>query len=85
MKYDTYNYLKNLLEKQKSILEKDFQTACSFISTSSWGNGIDEAHKVFSERLHNIERMKQELHDAAAATYKNHPNPEMRKFWGLTE
>ena len=85
MKYETYSYIKNLLAKEKSILHKDFQTACSFISTSSWKKGVDEVHKVFSQRLYNIEQMEQELYDAAAATYKNHPNPEMRKFWGLKE
>jgi hypothetical protein len=30
-----------------------------------------------------LEKMREELHDAAASSYKDHPNPEMRKWWGL--
>jgi hypothetical protein len=44
---------------------------------------IDVAHKIFRERSRSLDDMKDELHDCAASAYKNHPNPDMRKFWGL--
>lgn len=89
MPYDTYAYLRSLIEDQQKKLEKEFQTACGYIpSESAWGNketGRDKAHKIFSKSSSQLDRMKKELTAAAASTYKDHPNTEMRKFWGLNE
>ena len=87
MKYETYLFLTSLIDKEQRQLERDFQNACSFIPrvarVSRKPSGVDMAHKIFRERSKSLDDMKDELHDSAASAYKNHPNPDMRKFWGL--
>ena len=87
MSYETYAYLRSLVEDQDKKLERDFQTACSYIPLEvPRGNketGRDKAHKIFLEMASQLTQIKGELKAAAASTYKDHPNPEMRKFWGI--
>jgi hypothetical protein len=90
MSYETYAYLKSLIEQQMIKLENDFRTACYFIPPQSLKgirlgtpSGVDKAHNIFSKEHIKLKKMKDELHTAAASTYKDHPNPKMREFWGL--
>lgn len=87
MSYETYALLKALLEDHIQKLENKFRSACQFIPSEEIVNGkvspLDRAQRIFSAEYANLQKMKIELHTAAAATYKDHPNPEMRKFWGL--
>lgn len=86
MSYETYAYLKSLVEDQKKRLERDFQTACGFLPSNFVVKGVsamDKAHEVFRKHCGELNVIDEELHAAAQATYKDHPNPEMRKFWGL--
>jgi len=88
MSYETYAYLRSLIEDQQKKLEKEFQTACKYIpSEMVRGNklsGRDKAHKIFLESSNQLDEINKELKDAAASTYKDHPNPEMKRFWGLS-
>ena len=88
MSYETYAYLRGLLESQEKKLERNYQIACGFIPSEppkrGQKSGIEKAHEVFRREWRVLAEMKEELHDAAANTYKDHPSQEMRKFWGLT-
>ena len=90
MDFYSYTYLKNLLDDQLKKLEREFQTACNYIPSQTaveirkgYPNALDKAHKIFSENHAQVTKIKNELHAVAAASYKDHPNPEMRAFWGL--
>ena len=89
MSYETYAYLKSLVEDQKKKLERDFQTACAFLPSPNFVvkgvSAMDRAHEVFRKHYADLNVIGEQLHAAAQATYKDHPNPEMREFWGLTE
>lgn len=87
MSYETYAYLRSLVEDQQKKLEREYQTACTYIPTErpnrNKETGRDKAYKIFLESSAQLDRIKDELKAAAASTYKDHPNPEMRKFWGI--
>jgi len=86
MSYETYAYLKSLVQDQRKKLERDFQTACGFIPTGivvKGLSGIDRAHEIFRKHQGELNKVEEELHAAAQASYADHPNPEMRKFWGI--
>jgi len=91
MSYKNYAYLKALITREKERTTQDFRNACSFLPKSD-ENGLgnlqrlkvnDYAYKIFNDEYHGLTLLEEELHDAVASTYKDHPNPEMRKFWGL--
>lgn len=83
MPYETYSYLKSLIEFSINELEKDFHTACTFIPMDEYPTGIDKAHKIFSKEHAHLKKMAADLHRASQETYRDHPDAEMRKFWGL--
>ena len=89
MSYESYAAIKKLIQVEKKRLEEHYQIACWFIPPEPYKYGkkstLDKIHEVFTKHYHDLVVMENELHDAAAHTYKDHPNPEMRKFWGLTE
>lgn len=89
MSYDTYIQLRHLIEQDINKWEKEFQTACRFIPNEPYvhgkPSGVEKAHKIYTEVYAKMKRMLEELHVAAGATYKDHPNKEMREFWGLKD
>jgi len=89
MSYETYVFLRTLLEEYMEKWEGKFRSACLFIPSEATksGNlsGIERAHRIFMTEHMKLDKMKEELHMAAAATYKDHPNADMRKYWGLKE
>ena len=88
MPYETYAYLRSLVESQQRKLETEFQISLDYIPCQVVGgnkeSGRDKAHKIFSDRYAELNAVKEALHDAAAWTYKDHPNKKMREFWGIT-
>ena len=89
MSYETYVFLRTLLEEYMEKWEGKFRSACLFIPAEATksGNltGIERAHRIFMTEYMKLDKMKEELHTAAAATYKDHPSADMRKYWGLKE
>jgi NAD+ synthase len=87
MTYESYARLKNLISLDIRRLEGDFQSALNFIPSENFKpgakSGLDKAHRIFSDAYGTLEKMKEELHAAAAATYLDHPNPKMKEFWGV--
>jgi len=86
MSYESYAYIKSLLDKQIENLEKEFQIACNYVSSEYYtdgSNGHDRAYKVFQKEFQRLKRMKNELADAVKSQYKDHPKQEMRQFWGI--
>ncbi len=87
MSYESYAALRKLIQREQKRLEEHYQIACWFLPTETYKHGtkstLDKVHGIFMERYHELTVMEEELHIAAACTYKDHPNPEMRKFWGI--
>jgi len=85
MSYQTYLHLKHLIDQDVDKLESDYRTACRFIPSERYDpkkpSGLDKAHKIFSEGWWLRNKMLEELHAAAQATYKDHPDIEIKKFW----
>jgi hypothetical protein len=86
MSYETYLALKSLLMGEQQKLHKEYVIALGFLpySGETYPVVTETAHKVYRDRQKMLTTQLEELHAAAAATYKDHPNPDMRKFWGLT-
>ena len=89
MSYESYAQLRGLVQSQIVKLENDFRIACNFIPAGKYNpnepSGIDKAHRIFTAELSKLNKIQEELHFTVAESYKDHPNKEMRKFWGLTE
>ena len=81
MSYDTYAYLRSLVEDQKKKLEREFQIACNYIPRETPKGdkltNLDKAHKIFSDQYANLNVILEELRVAAQATYKDHPSKEI--------
>jgi len=78
--YESYAYLRALVEKDIANLEREYHIACAFLSKPQ---SLSDAHKNFMLSLRPRKIAFESLHVAASAMYKDHPNPEMRKFWCL--
>ena len=87
MDYDTFAYLRDLLDAQSQKLEQDFRTACRFIPEEVYKpkqkSGIEKAHQIYSKEEARLHQMQSQLKAAAIASHKDNPNLEVRKFWGL--
>jgi hypothetical protein len=89
MSYETYAYLKSLLEREMKLLDHDLKIAYNFIPKEPYErgklSGVDKANNIFITEYSRLNAMLTELWKVAQATYKDHPNLEMRRFWGLKE
>lgn len=89
MELESYLLIKSLIEADEAKLDRDFRCACSFIPPEEYKHGkpsgIEKAHQIFQQRSAQLRKAKQQLLEAAASTYQDHPNPEMRKFWCVKE
>jgi hypothetical protein len=85
MSYETYSALRSMLEAEQAKIHTEFVIALGFMPHESNGKNValDKANDVYMARRRAVTTQLEELHAAAAATYKDHPNPDMRKFWGL--
>ena len=85
MEFESYLLLTQLLNAEGAKLEMDFLCACNYIPHEQYKHGqpsgIEKAHRIFQEKCHKLTIAKRQLQAAAAATYADHPNKEMRKFW----
>jgi len=80
MSYDAYVFIKQLIEGRENELERVYRAVIDLAPSS-----LNEAHKNYLIEVSKLRRYKEELHLAAQSTYKDHPNKEMREFWGLDE
>lgn len=87
MSLDTYLYLCALIGRETDELGRSYQKACEFIPSEApkrnTKSGLAKAHEIFAERSSVLRKMKHELDETAAASYKDHPNKKMREFWGV--
>lgn len=90
MSYPSYAYLKGLIDMAEGRLKHDFQISLMFIPNQTakeiqkkYPSGVDRAHRILMEELAKIGQVRKELHAAVQAAYRDHPNPEMREFWGV--
>jgi len=70
MDWDSYAYLKSLVEKEKLKLESDFRMACCFIPPEQFKRGrrtgIEKAHKIFLEEDSKLNKVLDDLRLAVA-------------------
>jgi hypothetical protein len=87
MSYATYTLLESLLQKEEQRLWQDYLTALRFIPSAAIKRKgltpVSAARKVYDVETAKLQAMREELRAAAASTYKDHPNPQMRKFWNV--
>jgi hypothetical protein len=87
MSHQTYTDINGLLELERNRLHKNFVNAMTFIPYENHNpkvkSGREQAVEIYRSLDSQLTQMQKELHIAAASTYKDHPNPDMRKFWGL--
>jgi len=91
MTYDTYNFLKGLLDRELEQLHHQYVMALDFIPYENISSkkengrksGTEKASDILRIRLTEIFKMKTELYEAARNMYVDHPDEEMRKFWGI--
>lgn len=86
MSYGTYAILNKFLERQILEFHNKYVDALSFIpSGHKHQKTRDYAWEVYADERGKLEQMKIELKAAVQAAYRDHSNPEMRKFWGIKE
>lgn len=86
MSYYTYAFLKAFLENEISKAHSEYVKALNFIPDGHKYQKVrDHAWKVYLVERNKLEQMKIELKAAAQAAYLDHPNLEMREFWGIKE
>jgi len=87
MNYETYQYIYKLIVEDKKQLETDYLIAIQFIPSEpekkGETTGLAKAHKIFSTETAKLNKTLKDFHKVVSESYKNHPDPEMRKFWGL--
>ena len=76
---ESYTILSGLIEKEQRNLYERYLQALKFIPNGA----TDIPYQRFQHLREQLIRAQLELHDDAAASYKDHPDPDMRKFWGL--
>ena len=82
MKYNTYKWFKDCIHDAKVKLEDDWRASTNFYRFSS-NKDNNSAYDVFREEYNKLTEMEKELLKSAQSVYKNHPDIEMRKFWGI--
>jgi hypothetical protein len=87
MTYETYAFLKGLLDKQMEQLHHEYVVATDFIPPErpkdGQKSGVEKAHDVYVTKRHKLIQMQVQLQDAVRTQYADHPDLEMRKFWGI--
>ncbi len=83
--YHTYAYLKSLIDRERQTAHSEYVIAVGHIQGDKFRNAREEAWQNYRERLKLFAEMEEELHDACKAVYKDHPNPEMRRFWCIDD
>lgn len=83
MSLETYTFLKGLLALKDQEAQTNYLIASRFIKNDDGGKAMEHANEVYQAERKRIGIMFDELHAAAASTYKDHPFKEMREFWGL--
>lgn len=81
--WNTYNYLRFLIEDQMEKLDQEYRTSLQYIKTG--GDGTSYAREIYDKHQKDLNQMLKELKSAAQASYKDHPSKEMREFWGIEE
>lgn len=87
MSYNSFAVLRKLVESQICKLENEFHIACNYIPSEPYDpkkmSGIEKAHQIFMKEVAQYHDVLKDLHTMASESYKDHPNKEMREFWGL--
>ena len=91
MSWPTYHYLRCLIEDQQRKLEREYQITFDYVPNTfqelkDWKvTPTEYARNVFNRRYSELKKMKEELSLALQDHYRDHPNKEMREFWGIKE
>jgi hypothetical protein len=89
MTYESYAYIRDTIKNQIDVLDNNYRIAINFIPSEPYNSkkpsGIDKAHQIYMKEYSRLRAIQKEFHRTVQHFYKEHPNIEMRKFWGLTE
>ncbi len=92
MSWTTYVYLRDLIDKGRDALHRDFLIAHTFIppqSPKDIRKGLVSARQIateiFREKDLEFVNMLKELRHSAEASHKDNPNEKMKKFWIVEE
>lgn len=84
MTFETFSYIKSLLEKEKVSLESLYRNALYMIGD---GRETDiarkNAYRNFTVRYKNLENMLEQLRYAAGMSHGPNIGEKMKEFWGL--
>lgn len=92
MSYQTYAYLKDLVEERRKLLQREYLNACRYIPPQPIADirkrkksGLDIANEIYREKDREFTIVLKELKAAAVASHKDNPNAALREFWGLKD
>ena len=83
LSYETYVYVAALLVAECDKLEHEFKIASKYISSNN-KHGKEEAYEIFQKKSAEVNKMIGELRAVIGYSYRNHPDKNMRNFWGYT-
>ena len=85
--YEEYVYVLNLLEKESKKLESNYLMSMEFMEDEPFDldkkSNKEKAYDIYRKKLTSINRIKEKFNKTVSDSYKDHPNKEMRKFWGV--
>lgn len=80
--YTTFAYIRDLLAKEKEQQQNDYYRALLFLKSNE---AVQEAQDSFRQHLRNIRQSEDEFQRVVRYVFKDHSDPEMRRFWGVVE
>lgn len=84
MRYETYAYLRDHLEKQKEIFHQEYVYATYHLDKgNTFIKAKDCMYKTYLKRIANINDMVKQLTYAAGMSQGPNASKEMKEFWGL--
>lgn len=84
MTFETYSYIKFLLEKEKVSLEDLYRNVLYMMGEGHETQAAKEnAHRNFGARYKNLEDMLEQLRYAAGTSQGPNISEKMKEFWGL--
>lgn len=86
MSYENYVLLQNFIDIQIENTHARAVDALVFIPTgTTYQTTRDYVWEVCRKEQAKFMRMKEELKFAVMSAHRDHPNPAMRKYWGVEE
>lgn len=83
MEYKTYRFLMDILEEKENDLYDQYFVSCNLFAEGLSHKSNNQMYDNLRMKASELIRIKKDLNDSVKLIYKNHPDAEMRKFWGV--